>query len=215
MKVGSSSLNLSTLLSGGQQHVPVVRAHPMAQLLFGKRPPKLLDKRRFPRVRRGLKKLEDMTEHVSLLLGRTEKDFELELCEGRNASISRDGQVAFGLDLLAEHQEDDDLLMGILGHELGHQPWDWPSGNFSGLTRAQLDQLYREEEAKADRFAGRVLAELGGTPGSVERFLMKHAGFEQKQSAEYYPADVRVKMISEAYDKRRRAMRRSTKHLTG
>ena len=219
MKIRSSGLTSSTLLSGQGQGAPVGRlqSHPMSILLFGKRPPKLVDKRKHPKLKKGLARLEDMKEHISLLLGRRGKDFTLELCEGDNACISRDGQIAFGVDLLGEHQGDDDLLLGILGHEIGHQPWTWPGGDMSQLTRAQLDELYREEEAKADRFAGRVLAELGASPDAVEKFLLTHAkGFEQKQANDYYPAEVRVEMIRRAFDRRLRALAaRGSSYLLG
>lgn len=178
----------------------------MSVLLFGKRAPKLVDKRKHPKLRKGLARLEDMKEHISLLMGRQAGEFSLELCEGDNAFVSRDGQVAFGVELLEEHQEDSDLLLGVLGHEMGHQPWDWPTGDMSTLTKAQLDALYREEEAKADRFAGKVLAELGASPESIERFLLTHAkGFEEKQSNDYYPVGVRIAMIRKAFDRKRRS----------
>ena len=70
-----------------------------------------------------------------------------------------------GEQLLEEHAQDDELLVGIIGHEIGHRPWTWPKPEqLQGLTRAQLNQLHRDEEAKANRFAGRVLADLGLTP---------------------------------------------------
>lgn len=188
----------------------------MSVLLFGKKPPKLVDKKKHPKVRAGLARLDDMTEHIALMMGRSAKDFSLELCEGDNACISRDGQIAFGVELLEEHQADDDLLLGILGHEMGHQPWEWPSGDMSMMTRAQLDALYRDEEAKADRFAGRVLAELNASPDAVERFLRRHAkGFEGNQVNDYYPVDVRVEMIRKAFDRRRRAKSRPLNLLGG
>jgi hypothetical protein len=189
----------------------------MSALLFGKRPPKLVDKKKHPKLRKSLAALEDLSEHVALLLGRSsERELTLELCEGDNACISRDGQIAFGVEFLEENQADHDLLLGVLGHEIGHQPWSWPNHDLSTLTRAQLDQLYREEEAKADRFAGRVLAELGGRPDSLEQFLTRHAkGFEEQQSNEYYPVAVRVDMIRKAFERRKRTKSRNPALLGG
>lgn len=189
----------------------------MSSLLFGKRPPKLVDKKKHPKLRRSLSQLEDLSEHVALLLGRSsEREFTLELCEGDNACISRDGQIAFGVEFLEENQDDHDLLLGVLGHEIGHQPWSWPNHDLSALTKAQLDQLYREEEAKADRFAGRALADLGGSPDSLEKFLAKHGkGFEEQQSNEYYPVAVRVDMIRKAFERRKRTKSRNPALLGG
>jgi hypothetical protein len=216
VKIRSSGAGASTLLSGQGTRLPIgnLNTHPISVLLFGKRAPKLVDKRKHRKLRKGLARLEDMTEHIALMLGRRSEAFTLELCEGDNAFISRDGQVAFGVDLLAAHQDDTDLLLAVLGHELGHQPWSWPDGDLSKLTKAQLANLYREEEAKADRFAGRVLAELGASTGSIERFLLLHAkGFEAQQSNEYYPAEVRVAMIRKAFDRKLRSRQSASKLL--
>jgi hypothetical protein len=191
------------------QGVPWIRRgepHPLSALLFGKRPPKLVDRRKHPKLRRGLRKLELIGEQVSDILGAPSSLFSVELCEGDNASISRQGQIAFGLELLERHQGDDDLLVAVMGHEIGHQPWTWPQGDLSGLNRRQLDALYREEEAKADRFSGRVLAELGLSPDAVSEFLLASAHFEAHPPTDYYPASTRVKMIREAYARRRRAL---------
>jgi hypothetical protein len=218
VKIRSSRLSSSGSSLLGQ--APTVRTgatntHPMAQLLFGKRPPKLVDRRKHPKVRKGLAHLDDMTEQVALLLGRRRSDFTLELCEGDNACISRDGQLAFGVELLEQYQDDDDLLLSILGHEIGHQPWDWPEGTIEHLSASELSHLYREEEAKADRFAGRVLAELGSSPDAVERFLRSSVkGFEAHQSKDYYPVEVRVEMIRKAFERRKRSMTQRA-HLIG
>ncbi|MBL9037339.1 MAG: hypothetical protein JNG84_02385 [Archangium sp.] len=217
MKIRSAGTSGSSLL-GGQSQAPIGRthSHPMAAVLFGKRPPKLVDKRAFPKLSKGLRKLTDLKEHIATAMGRSAGTFSLELCEGQNACISREGQIAFGVELLAQFQGDDDLLLGVLGHEIGHQPWTWPNHDLSSLSRSMLDVMYREEEAKADRFAGRMLAELAGDPRPVQQFLLSNAkGFEQKQSPEYYPPGVRVDMIQGAYDRRRRMMGRSTTLLRG
>ena len=218
MKIRSAGTS-STFLQGQGFGGPVgqVQSHPLAALLFGKRPPKLVDRRKHPKLKKSLSQLEDLSEHVALLLGRSsEREFNLELCEGDNACISRDGQIAFGVEFLEEHQDDHDLLLGVLAHEIGHQPWSWPGGDLSALSRAQLDQLYRDEEAKADRFAGRALAELGGRPDSLERFLSAHAaGFEEGQSNQYYPAAVRIEQIRGAFERRARAKSRSPRLLGG
>lgn len=209
MKVGASSLSTSTqtsLQTGDSPWVKRPDINPFGQLLFGKRPPKLVDRRRYPSLKKALKKLDLSTLQLSEALGAPESFFSVELCEGQNASINRQGQIAFGLELLNEHQRDDEVLVGVLAHEVGHQPWSWPRGDLSHLNRKQLDELYREEEAKADRFAGRALAELGLSPDSLAELLLKAAQFEAHPPSDYYPAKERARMIREAYQRRQRAL---------
>lgn len=214
MRIQSSGAGASTLL-GGQTHSPVGKAqtNPMAELLFGKKPPKLVPRNRHPGLKKGLRKLDGFKEHLTAMMGRRDEDFPLCLCEGENAFISRDGTLAFGVELLAEHQDDDDLLLGILGHELGHQPWTWPKGSMASLTKKLLKVMYREEEAKADRFAGGVLAEFDASPEPIAEFLLEHEkGFEAAQLAasDYYPATVRAKMIRDAWSRKRARLKART-----
>ena len=207
MKVESlRSGSTSTNLAGSQSTIlRPPSPHPLNVLLFGKRPPKLVDRRKHPKLKKALRKLEALKEEIAMeILGEPEGRLSLELCEGSNASISRDGQIAFGVELLEEHQKDDDLLVAVIGHEIGHQPWTWPKGDFSRLTKAQLDAIYREEESKADRFAGRVLAELGADPTSICDFLIAAQRFEARRPTDYYPAEVRAEIIQQAFRRRRR-----------
>lgn len=202
---------------GGQQlWVPQPgQVHPMGVLLFGKRPPKKVDKKKHPRLGKALRKLEALKEQIAPFAGAGGGELELELCEGDNASISRDGTLHVGVELLEEHQRDDDFLVAVMGHEIGHAPWTWPNFDLSRLTRAQRDQLYRDEEAKADRFAGRILAELDADPRSVCRFLIAAERFEQHPPTDYYPAETRAKQIQEAFTRRRRLLEVRARGVAG
>jgi hypothetical protein len=205
MKVTPTSVQTSTSTSlGGRPPViaPRPQVHPMGVLLFGKKPPRLLDRRRFPKLKKALRKLEHIKEEITELMGLSGDELSIELCEGSNASISRDGRIAVGVELLEEHQDDNDFLVGVLGHEIGHQPWTWPNDDLSRLNRKQLNQLYKDEEAKADRFMGRVLADLDSDPDAICRFLAEHEAFEGKTAPDYYPAKVRVSMIRSSFRKR-------------
>lgn len=219
MKIRSSATGRGTLNSdsGVRQPQGRVLTHPMSILLFGKRAPRFVDRRKYGKHKKGLRLLTDMKDHIALLLGRRETDFEMALCEGDNAFISRDGQIAFGVELLEAHAGEDDLLLGILGHEMGHQPWTWPSTDLSHLSPNQLKALYREEEAKADRFAGRVLADLGGNPRPMLDFLNHSAhGFEQAQeSSDYYPVAQRIDMIQKSFERRQRLLKNAHKLING
>jgi hypothetical protein len=207
MKVTSGQLSTYTSLGGQTVLTPQTGMHPMSVLLFGKRPPRLVDRRKHPKLGKALRKLDYVKEQVAELVGRSGKDFSLELCEGENASISRDGQIAFGVELLEKYEQDDDLLVAVLGHEIGHRPWTWPESlDPRVMTKVKLDALYREEEAKADRFAGRVLAELGGRPDAICEYLLAHEAFEARKPSDYYPAEVRARIIREAFQRRSRSL---------
>ena len=207
MKISAQSLSTTTSSqAGGSPWIHRPDAGPLGQLLFGKQAPKLVDRRRYPSLKKALKKLDLSKQQIAEALGAPEAFFSIELCEGSNASINRQGQIAFGLELLDEHQKDDELLVAVLAHEIGHAPWTWPSGDLGRLTKKQIDAIYREEEAKADRFAGRALAELGLSPDAVCEFLLEHAKFEKHPPSDYYPAQERVALIRGTFTRRKRVL---------
>lgn len=209
MKISSTQLGTSTTLAGRQTvFTPTSLVDPMSVLLFGKRRARRLDPRKFPKLKKALRKLEAMKDEISEILGVADGTFQIELCEGNNASVSRDGTIGVGKNLIEEHEDDNDFWVAVVGHEIGHQPWTWPEALPPGMTLKSRDAVYREEEAKADRFAGRVLAELGADPSSVAHFLLRNARFETKPPSDYYPAEVRVQMILDAHHRRDRALRR-------
>jgi hypothetical protein len=208
VKIQATQVGINTNISAGHQAPWIRRAepHPLSVLLFGKRPPKLLDRRKYPRFKKAMRKLDDVKDQIAEIMGQVPAQLEVQLAEGANASISREGRIAVGIDLLGRHEKDDDLWVAILGHEIGHAPWTWPRGSLGNLTKAQLDALYREEEAKADRFAGKVLAELGGNPEAICRFLIAAEQFEGNTPSDYYPAPVRAAMIRQAAANRSRIL---------
>jgi hypothetical protein len=216
MKINPTGIaSTQTSLSGQPGQVrSSTAAATMQVLLFGKRPPKLVDKRKYPKLKKTLAKLGYIKDQIAEMLGRSGGDFSLELCEGENACINQDGQIAVGVDLLEKHQDDDDVLVAIMGHEMGHQPWTWPKTDVSRMTRTQINSLCREEEAKADRFAGRVLAALDADPQAICLFLTAAEAFEDHKPQDYYPADVRASMIKAAFQRRTR-MRKAGRAVFG
>lgn len=202
MKI-SSTVSTQTSLAGGTLVGPRLEAPPSLDvLLFGKRPARRVDPRRYPGVKKGRLKVEYLVGEVAELLGHHGAEFTVSLAEGSNASISRDGELRVGVGLLEQRQDDDDFLVALVGHELGHQPWDWPNENLSHLSPAQLNALYRREEAKADDFMGKALAELGARPDSMARFLLAAAQFEKTPPLDYDPAPQRVETIEASYRSR-------------
>lgn len=214
MKISGQTLSSTTFSqAGGSPQILRPDAGALGQILFGKNPAKLVDKRKYPSLRKALKKLGLSMEQIAEATGLPDEAFTLELAEGNNASINRDGQIAFGVDLLSEHEDNDDLLLGILGHEMGHAPWSWPEGDLGPLTQAQINHLCREEEAKADRFMGKALAELGMSPDAICDFLVRLSKFETHPPADYYPAEERAELIRSTFSARKRVLN-NVKHLS-
>src|SRR5262245_53548341 len=113
VKIAPRALSTSTSTSGqlgGSPWIARPGSTPLGALLFGKKPAKLVDKRKYPSLKKGLKKMELSKDQIAEALGAPESFFNVELCEGGNASINRQGQIAFGVDLLDKHQKDDELL---------------------------------------------------------------------------------------------------------
>jgi hypothetical protein len=207
LKISAQTLSTTTSSqAGGSPWIHRPDAGPLGQLLFGKRQPKLVDRRKYPSLKKALKKLDLSMLQIVEALGAPEEFFSIELAEGSNASINRQGQIAFGLELLEEHQRENELLVAVLAHEIGHAPWTWPSKLLGRFTKKQIDHIYREEEAKADRFMGRALAELGIPPDAICEFLLKLAKFETHPPSDYYPAKDRAAMIRDMFRKRKRLL---------
>lgn len=210
MKISVQARSTSTSTSTGRSaSLPRSVGQPPQSLdvvLFGKRAPRLVDPRRYPHLKKAMRKLAMAKDQLADVLGVSENTFCLALAEGDNASINRDGQIAFGFELLEKHERDDALLVAVMAHEIGHQPWKWPKGDLSHLTKKAIDLISREEEARADRFAGRALADLAVSIDPICDFLLAHGRFEKHPPADYYPAQERVSMIQVAFAKRRRAL---------
>jgi hypothetical protein len=211
MRIDTSRPSTSTTLGGSASQSSVVQPHPLSVLLFGRRPPRWIDPRKSKKQMRALRKLAYLKDQIVELMGEATEDFSIGLCEGSNASISKDGQIAIGVGLLQQQdaKTQDDLLVAVLAHELGHPPKSWPQAELQGLPAWKVFELHRELEAKADRFAGRILADLDASPDAVCEFLLRHQRFESgKLPRDYYPAEMRAQMIRDAYRARQRRLSR-------
>jgi hypothetical protein len=206
MKVGQLSQSQMSQQGQALRQSPTVTPSPFHIILFGKKPPRLVDRRKYPKLKKALRRLDATMGQLSELMGVSEETFSLELAEGANATVSKDGQIAFGVELLSQHEKDDDLLVAILAHEMGHQPWTWPESDVSRLSLKSRQALARKEEAKADQWAGRALAELGISPERVCEFLLRRGHFERK-SLDYDPPEIRVKTLRNAHSRRARALK--------
>lgn len=213
MKVTGANVNLNTTTFGSQVgHAQQVgKPQPLGNVLFGKVAPKKLDARDFPHLKKALQKARAMKRKLAFLAGDEDDEYELQLAEHELAMINDEGTIFVGKEFLEQFGDDDEILAGVLGHEIGHRPKTWPMlpGDVQ-LKPDQRHQLTREEEGKADWFAGRALAELGYTPARICALLVSLDG-RGNPSKDYYPVDTRVSIIHEAHasQSRRREVLRS------
>jgi len=169
---------------------------PLQTVLFGPVTPKQLDPTQYPNLSQALRWLNRQKTKIAAFHGDHEDDYEILLAEGQSACIDAHGRIYMGETLVRQADTEPELLTGILAHEIGHRPKSWkrPAGD----TRAELLQMARDEEAKADHAAGRALAALSLSPEPVCQYLETHGHFE-KQPENYYPVADRVRMIREAH----------------
>lgn len=173
---------------------------PLETVLFGSVRPKALELAAFPHLAELMRVLTRLKGRVASFVGDRDDEYSLVLSEGAGACVDKEGRIFLGEKLLQAGRDDPSLLVGVLAHEIGHRPKTWKRLRFGqGLSRADLTALARDEEAKADRVAGRVLAELGLAPDGLCNYLRRHGHFE-KQPETYYPVNVRVEMIREAHE---------------
>ena len=71
----------STTLNPGGQRIPTPQPgpHPLAVLLFGKRPAKPIDRKKRPHLKKAMQKLDLIAEQISDVMGVAAGTFEVEL----------------------------------------------------------------------------------------------------------------------------------------
>jgi hypothetical protein len=206
MKVIGSAATHTSLAQGG---APLTFAPASYEaLFFGKRPARRVDPRKYRHLTKGKRKLEYLASEALELVGSPELGVTVALAEGSNASISRDGELRVGVQLLEAKQDDDDFLVALVGHEVGHQPWRWPLGPLE-MNQRQLNELYKAEERRADETMGRILAQLGASPDSMARFLLSAARFEKTPPLDYDPAEQRVALLRASFQKQSNKQKRT------
>ncbi len=147
-----------------------------------------------------LARLSAWKDKLARFAGDRGSDYRLLLCEGTIAMIDGDGGILLGRRFLLSHREDTPLLVGVLAHEIGHRPARWNSlKSESPRTKAELQELCRLEETRADHFAGRALAAFGLSPSSLCAFLLALEDPKAQGSHDYFPAPLRVEVISEGH----------------
>lgn len=172
---------------------------PLQTVLFGATLPKAVDPASYPQLAEQLRWLMKQKAKIATFVGDKDEEYAIVLSEGEAACIDQHNRIFLGVDLVARSLKEQGLLVGILAHEIGHRPKTWKRVKHDhGMKRAQLAELAKMEEAKADRVAGRALAEMGLLPDELCQFLLAHGHFE-KQPEAYFPVDMRVELIRDAH----------------
>ena len=59
------------------------------------------------------------------MLGDESEEYELHLADGTIGMIDGQGRFFLGAKFLMDYQDEEDVLVGVLAHEMGHRPKRW------------------------------------------------------------------------------------------
>lgn len=165
--------------------------------LFGKRKPPVLDEDEYPEAAEILAKLDRYRRKFATMAGDKEDDYRLQLADGTIAMVDEHGTIFVGIRFLMRFKDKLEVLIGAIGHEIGHRPKRWAEYKAKkDLNREELESLCRYEETRADLFAGRALAEMDLSPKPLIDFL---EAIEEGPHPEYFPAKMRADVIQEGF----------------
>lgn len=124
------------------------------------------------------------------------------------ACIDADDNIYMGVDFLAEHKDDEDLIAGVMAHEWGHMLSEIaPGTDFSHLSWDELFEIRREEEAAADAFAGTALYQMNYKIDNMIVFFKDKEEVDRKlANQKYHSPIVREEIIRQAYQAQVRAV---------
>lgn len=169
----------------------------VSQALFGRAKPPVLDPAKFPQLAEQLKLLQRYKKKLATMAGDDEDDYDICLADGTIAMIDEEGMIYVGAGFLEACCEEPEILVGVLAHEIGHRPKRWKQyKERKELSVQELQALCREEETRADIFAGKALAEMNMSPTPIQNFLKR---IQDKPHPEYFDADTRAQVIEDAH----------------
>ena len=169
----------------------------VTQALFGKAKPPVLDLARFPHLAEQMKMLKQYKKKLATMAGDDEEDYDICLADGTIAMIDEEGMIYVGAGFLEACAQQQEILVGVLAHEIGHRPKRWKEYKERKLlTLEDLQALCREEETRADIFAGKALAEMQMSAKPLQDFLKR---IQDKPHPEYFDANIRAQVIEDAH----------------
>jgi predicted Zn-dependent protease len=199
--VSSTALNTPNMNFQGQSQA--VQTPPIAeqvqQTLFGRVAPRQLNSADFPDLAALLRLLDKHRRKLVQMHGDADEDYRIVLADDTIAMIDKDGTIYMGAAFLSAFQNEVEVLVGVLAHEIGHRPKRWTEPQYQvhqELTREDMEAICREEETRADIFAGKGLAELGYSCEPVIEFIKR---VQKRPHPEYFPAEVRAEVIRDAH----------------
>lgn len=192
----NTNISSSTSTAAQAEQIPSVREQ-MVDALFRRTRPRSLNEKDFPELAELLAMLRRYAMKLAVMAGDAEDDYRITLAESGIAMIDEHGEICFGADFLLHHQEEQELLIGVLAHEIGHRPKRWAEYKVrKQLGVEEMQTLCRHEETRADIFSGKGLAELQLSCEALCAYLLDHAA---SPHPEYHPAEVRAEVIRDAH----------------
>lgn len=207
MTVGKVNTHINTQLNpfgpqwpnGKAEGVPTLGQQVQQVLFRGVKPP-LLDPALFPEVAAQLRLLRRYLKKLAVMAGDNEDDYSVVLADGTIAMIDEAGTIYLGVGFLQKFAEKKEVLVGALAHEVGHRPKRWNDySQRQRLNDEELAAICREEETRADIFAGRALAEMDLDCEPLAEFLLALGDGSPKPHPEYFDAQTRSFIIREAH----------------
>ena len=202
-RIGSGGINTQLNPSGpqaqasGQSAQAAEVGQQVQKTLFGKPKPPVLDLAKFPHLAEQMKLLHRYRKKLATMAGDEEDDYDLCLADGTIAMIDEEGLIYVGAGFLEACKDNPEVLIGVLAHEIGHRPKRWREYDTRRqVTREEMQALCREEETRADIFAGKALAEMNLSCEPLADFLSE---VQQKPHPEYFDAKTRGEVIRDAH----------------
>lgn len=191
--------------------------NPEAELrkLLGEPLPQILHLRDLPRDLQALfgmyGKLQNIKKKLEWISRR--KGGNIVPAKNTIACIDAEDNLYMGIDFLEKHQDDDDLVAGIMAHEWGHLMSELvPGQDLSHLSWDELIDVRKEEESAADAFAGRALFQMGYEVDQMVVFLENLEKIEKNvKTQKYYDAATRAAILKGAYLAQKNALRQLQK----
>ena len=177
--------------------------HPdrVEERLFGRPPPPLLD-REDEDCGPLLARLLPYKRKLAVIAQDRPEDYVLLLASSDTMAIDRQGVIYAGRNFLLRTASRFEVQVGAMGHEIGHRPKRWRLYREKNLrTQAEVDELCRLEETRADFFAGYGLAQLELDIEPLCAYILE--AMHQPHPA-YFSAELRADTLREGYEAGRR-----------